>query len=149
MTYESLIAQYPHLLIKEVKTLPPGLAGLYMDDVVLIDKNRGLYEKHCILAEEIGHYETTYGDITDLQKLTNLKLELLARRWGYEKIVSLDKLIECHELGFKTVEEVCTHLEVTEDYLKTSIAHYYSRFGVSTSYKGYEIFFDPLYLRKQ
>ncbi|MGN7386165.1 ImmA/IrrE family metallo-endopeptidase [Sporosarcina sp. SAFN-015] len=149
MTYESLIAQYPHLVIKEVKTLPSGLAGLYMDDVVLIDKNRSHYEKHCILAEEIGHYETTYGDITDLQKLTNLKLELAARRWGYEKIVSLDKLIECYESGFKSVEEVCTHLEVTEDYLMASIVHYHSRFGVSTSYKGYEIFFDPLYLRKQ
>ncbi|WP_252504779.1 ImmA/IrrE family metallo-endopeptidase [Sporosarcina sp. Marseille-Q4943] len=149
MTYESLIAQYPHLVIKEVKTLPSGLGGLYMDDVVLIDKNRSHYEKHCILAEEIGHYETTYGDITDLQKLTNLKLELAARRWGYEKIVSLDKLIECYESGFKTVEEVCTHLEVTEDYLMESIAHYHSRFGVSTIHKGYEIFFDPLYLRKQ
>lgn len=149
MTYESLIAQYPHLVIKEVKTLPSGLAGLYMDEVVLIDKNRSHYEKHCILAEEIGHYETTHGDITDLQKLTNWKLELAARRWGYEKIVSLDKLIECHESGFKTVEEVCTHLEVTEDYLITSIAHYHSRFGVSTIHSGYEIFFDPLYLRKQ
>lgn len=149
MTYESLIAQYPHLVIKEVKTLPSGLAGLYMDNVVLIDKNRSHYEKHCILAEEIGHYETTYGDITDLQKLTNLKLELAARRWGYEKIVSLDKLIECYESGFKTVEEVCTHLEVTESYLMTSIAHYHSRFGVSTIHEGYEIFFDPLYLRKQ
>jgi len=149
MTYESLIAQYPHLVIKEVKTLPSGLAGLYIDDVVLIDKNRSPYEKHCILAEEIGHYETTYGDITDLQKLTNMKLELAARRWGYEKIVSLDKLIECYELEFKTVEEVCMHLEVTEDYFMASIGHYHSRFGVSTSYKGYDIFFDPLYLKKR
>lgn len=148
MTYESLIAQYPHLLIKEVNFLPSGLAGLYMDNVVLIDKQRSYYEKHCILAEELGHYETTYGDITDLQKLRNWKLELVARRWGYEKIVSLDKLIECYEAGLKTLDEVCTHLEVTEGYLKTSITHYHSRFGVSTSHNGYEIYFDPLYLRK-
>ncbi|MBB4824552.1 hypothetical protein HNO89_001776 [Sporosarcina luteola] len=149
MTYESLIAQYPHLVIKEVKTMPPGLAGLYIDNMILIDQRRSNYEKHCILAEELGHYETTYGDITNLQSLRNWKLELLARRWGYEKIVSLDKLIECHELNYRSIEEVCAHLEVTAEYLELSIAHYYARFGLSVHHKGYQIHFDPLSVRKR
>ncbi len=149
MTYETLIAQYPNLVIKEISSLPAGLAGLYIDNVILLDKHRSKYEKHCILAEELGHYETSYGDITDLNILKNLKSELTARRWGYEKIVSLDKLIECHESSYKSLDEVCAHLEVTEAYLKTSIDHYYSRFGISTIHRGYEIFFDPLFLRKQ
>ena len=149
MTYESLIAQYPHLVIKEVKTMPSGLAGLYMDNMILIDQRRPYYEKHCILAEELGHYETTYGDITELQSLRNWKLELLARRWGYEKIISLDNLIECHEMNYRTIDEVCAHLEVTAEYLKLAISHYAARHGVSIYHNGYDIYFDPLYLRKR
>lgn len=149
MTYESLIAQYPHLVIKEVKTMPTGLAGLYMDNMILIDQRRSNYEKHCILAEELGHYETTYGDITNLQSQRNWKLELLARRWGYEKIVSLDKLIECHELNYRSIEEVCAHLEVTAEYLELSIAHYHARFGLSVYHNGYDIHFDPLSVKKR
>lgn len=148
MRYESLVLEYPHLLIKEVKNIPKGLAGLYTDNMILIDKYRGRYEKHCVLAEEIGHHETTHGDITDLKSVRNRKLELIARRWGYEKIVSLDNLIECHEMGYKSLEEVCTHLEITATYLKTSVDHYSSRHGISTIHNGYQISFDPLFIRR-
>jgi len=142
------MSEYPHLTIKEVGDIPKGLAGLYMDNLILIDKYRSKYEKHGILAEELGHYETTYGDITDLAKINNWKLELLARNWGYRKIVSLDKLVTCYELGYTTSEEVCTHLEVTAKYLKDSIDHYHSHYGIFTRYRDHLIYFDPLYIRK-
>ena len=147
MSYEALIAEYPQIDIKEV-LLPKGLAGVYFDNEIHLDKRRGKYEKHCILAEEIGHHETTYGDITDFNVLWNWKLELVARRWGYEKIVSLDKLIDCYEKGFKSLDEVCIHLEITAEYLKTSIDHYSSRHGISVIHRGYEMFFDPLCIRR-
>lgn len=148
MGYESLVSEYPQLAIEEVTDIPKGLAGVYFDNVILIDKHRSKYEKHGILAEEIGHYETTYGDITDLTSTWNWKLELTARRWGYEKIVSLDKLVACFELGYTTLEEVCTFLEVTGKYLQDSIEHYFSRYGLSTWYRGHQINFDPLYIRR-
>ena len=87
MTYDRLIMEYPHIKIIE-KVLPKGLPGLYYDNVIEIDKFKDKYEKHCILAEELGHYETTYGDITNLNDMRSIKLEQIARRWGYEKIVS-------------------------------------------------------------
>lgn len=148
MPYETLISQYPQLTVKEVTSLPAKLAGLTMDNLILIDKHRGKYERHGILAEEIGHYETTYGDITDLNNVRNLKLELFARRWGYKKIVSLDKLIECYTLNYISLEEVCTYLEITAEYLKTSIDHYSSSLGISVIHEGYQISFDPLFIRK-
>src|SRR5690625_1983507 len=109
MAYEKLMSKYPQLTIKEV-TLPRGLSGLYYDNVIKIDKHKSKYEKHSILAEEIGHYETTYGDIIDQTNIKNRKLELVARRWAYEKLVSLNKLIDCHNNHITTVSEVCTHL---------------------------------------
>lgn len=147
MAYEALIEEYPQITIKEV-LLPKGLSGVYFDNEIHLDKRRSKYENHCILAEEIGHHETTHGDITDLKCMRNWKLELVARRWGYEKIVSLDKLIECHELGYKSLVEVCTHLEITAEYLKTSIDHYSSRHGISIDHRGYQIAFDPLFIRR-
>ena len=30
-------------------------------------------EKSCVLAEELGHYHTTYGDILDLDNVQNRK----------------------------------------------------------------------------
>lgn len=148
MAFEELMSEYPQLCIKEVGDMPKGLAGLYTDNLILIDKHRCTYEKHGILAEELGHHETTYGDITNLDKIRNWKLELVARRWGYEKIVSLEKLITCYELGYKTSEEICVHLEVTGEYLQDSIDHYYSLHGISIEHKNYQIYFDPLYIRK-
>lgn len=148
MGYEALMLQYPQLTIKEMSNMPKGLAGLIVGSEIHLDKKRSKYERHGILAEEIGHYETTYGDITNVNDLRNWKLELVARRWGYEKIVSLDKLIECHETGYKTLDDVCMYLEVTPKYLETSIAHYLSRHGISVLHQGYELFFDPLDIRR-
>ena len=148
MAYEALVSEYPHLSILEDPNMPEKLGGLYLDNLILINKHRSRYEKHCILAEEIGHHETTYGDITDINDIRNWKLELVARRWGYEKIVSLDKLIDCHVKGYKSLEEVCTHLEITAEYLKTSIDHYLSRHGLYVHHRGYQIAFDPLFIRR-
>lgn len=148
MEYERLIMEYPQVKIIE-KALPKGLPGLYYDNVIEIDKFKNKYEKHCILAEELGHYETTYGDITDLNDMRSVKLEQIARRWGYEKIVSLDRLIDCYERGQTTLEEVCLNLEVTPEYLKNVIDYYIEKYGIYKLYKEYKINFDPLNVNKR
>ncbi|WP_313894919.1 ImmA/IrrE family metallo-endopeptidase [Psychrobacillus sp.] len=144
MPYEALISQYPHIKIKEVTNLPRGLAGLYLDNEIRIDKYRSKYEKHGILAEEFGHYETSHGDIVDLSHIQNMKLEVIARRWGYKKIVPLDKLIECYIKDYTTLEEVCEHLEITSNYLQTSLNYYKDRHGLFVLRKNFKISFDPL-----
>lgn len=149
MAYEALKLEYWDLIIKETTDMPKGLKGLYYHNKIFIDKRLTYYEKHCVLAEEIGHHETTYGDITDLEEVTNKKLELVARTWGYEKIVSLDKLIDCFIKGYTTVEDICLHLEITPHYLHKAIEKYNQRYGMSIVYKGYRIFFDPLNIKKE
>lgn len=146
MAYERLMMEYPQLHIME-KLLPKGLSGLYYNNVIEINKYKTKYEKHCILAEELGHHETTYGDITDLDDITSRKLELVARRWGYEKIVSLDKLIECYVEGYTTVEDMCEHLEIVPDYLCKAVEVYNQRYGLSTIKNNFRIFFDPLNIK--
>lgn len=148
MTYELLMSQYPHLLIKETFKMPKSLSGLYYDNQILINKHLCNYEKHCVLAEELGHHETTYGDITNLNEIRSRKLELVARSWGYEKIVTFDKLIECYKFGYTTTEDICIHLEIIPSFLHEALERYYQRFGEYIVHKDYFIFFDPLNVKE-
>lgn len=143
MSYELLMMKYPQLVIKE-KAMPRGLFGLYFDNEIHINKMLGKYDKHCTLAEEIGHFETTYGDITDQSTVRNRQLEAIARRWAYNKIVSLDKIIECYLNGHTTLRDMCIHLEITPVFLKTSIDFYIAKFGGSKQHGEYIVMFDPL-----
>lgn len=46
-------------------------------------------EKYEILSEELGHFFTSYGDITNLSDIGNIKQENRARRWSYETTVGI------------------------------------------------------------
>lgn len=147
LALDTLISEYPQITIK-IADMPKGLSGLYYDNVILLNKHLASNEKHCVLAEEIGHYETTYGNITDLSDVRNIKLEKVARKWGYEKILSLDLLIDCHNNGFWTLEEVCFHLDITPEYLNDAVTYYIQKYGVYKIHNGYKITFDPLTIIK-
>ena len=68
-------------------------AGMCEGNEIYINKSCTTNEKYCVLLEELGHFLTTYGDITNQNDLKNRKQELFARRWGYEK-VTLERIIE-------------------------------------------------------
>lgn len=100
-------------------------------------------EKKCILAEEIGHYKTTTGDITDQTNIVNKKQELIARRWGHQRIVTLVGLIEAFEYGAQSSYEIAEFLEVTEKYLNEAIEDYRTKYGVCFILEQYCIYFEP------
>lgn len=146
--FESLVKEYPEITIKRVNDMPKGLSGLYFDNSILLNKNMSAYACNGILAEEIGHHETTYGDITDLSNIRKMKLEIVARRWGYQKITSLETLIDCYLAGHRTIEEVCVYLEITPYYLKSALDFYKERYGTHAVSGGYKVWFDPLNIEK-
>lgn len=147
MNYEKLMNQYPQITFFE-KRMPKGLPGLYYDNVVEIDKYLTYREKNEVLAEELGHYEKSYGDITDYSCVKSKKQEELARRWAIEKIVSLEKLIECYHLKLTNIEEVCFYLEITPKYFYRAIKYYRIKHGRFYTYKGYWFSFSPLFISK-
>ncbi|MDZ5712279.1 ImmA/IrrE family metallo-endopeptidase [Jeotgalibacillus haloalkalitolerans] len=135
--------QYPQCTFEEDDNMPYKLPGIIVDNFITINKNRSLYEKHFILAEEIGHYLTTAGDITKLNSVPKVKAEVVARRWGYEKIISLDDLVSCFEKNHLTAEDVAHDFEIELDALKIILDHYFDKYGPSVKHKGYIINFDP------
>lgn len=100
-------------------------------------------EKACILAEELGHYYTTYGDILDQSDTGNRKQELRARKWAYDRQVGLIGIIRCYEHGCQSIAEMADYLEVTEEFLHEALSHYRSKYGLSTNIDRYIIYFEP------
>jgi len=148
MTYESLVSELAKegVEVIEHSFCSRALKGLYVDNVIVIN-SKGIAtgpEKTCILAEEYGHYHTTYGNILNQKNVSNVKQEKRARNCAYEKLVSLEKLIEAYEAGVRNGYDLVDFLGVTEDFLQDALNHYTEKFGLSVIQEDYLIYFSPL-----
>lgn len=146
MTYDKLLidAENEGLKIKE-KPLKYNLKGLYKNGRIIIDtKLTTNIERSCILAEEIGHHKTTYGNIIDESNISNKKQELLARRWAYTKLVGLIDIINAFKLGIRNRYEFAEYLGVTEIFLQNSLDYYETKYGNWYELDTYIIRFNPL-----
>ena len=144
MTYEELLIQSDSKDI-QVKEVP-----LREDDGRINGNRIGIRkdiptqaEKSCVLAEELGHYHTTYGDILDLDNVQNRKQELRARMWGYDRLIGLKGIIQTYKRGCRNPAEMAEELDVTEEYLLEALNAYRSKFGTRTTADGYVIYFEP------
>lgn len=146
MEYEELLkqAESEGLDVDEHYHFKGNLKGLYIDGNIALSDNLKLNkERSCILAEEIGHYHTTYGNITDQKDQKNIKQELRARAWTYERMVSLEGLISAYEARCKTIDEIAEYLDVTEVFAVKAIEHYRKTYGTYIQLNEYIIYFEP------
>ncbi len=122
------------------------IKGLCCNNVIGINQNlKKSTEKSCILAEELGHYYTTAGNILDQSKVENRKQEHIARLWAYRKMITLDKLADARRNGCRNRYEIAEHLEVTEEFLQEAMDSYKEKYGAGYHQCGeYLICFEPL-----
>lgn len=121
------------------------LKGLYGDNIIAINnKLETSVEKACILAEELGHYHTSSGNILDQTDIRNKKQEKRARCWSYEKLVDILDLINAFKYGINNRYELAEYLDVTEEFLEDTIAHYYRKYGTYCEVGNYVVYFNPL-----
>lgn len=146
MTYNNLLEEAFEEGIEVIDDCNIGaLKGLYIDNIIsLSEKINCQKEKKCILAEELGHHHTSYGNILDQQDIENIKQEKKARAWAYEKLVKLDYLIAAYKEGVKSKYELSLFLEVTEKFLENAVEHYRKKYGVYKKHGDYLIYFEPL-----
>lgn len=145
MGYERLLieAEKNSVYVHE-KTLTSTIKGLYCDCFIWINKRQTAIEKNCVLAEELGHYHTSSGNILDQNKYVNIKQEKVARNWAYKKLVPLPKIIQAHKAGISNKYELADYLNVTEQFLDEAINRYKEKYGVSKNIEDVTIQFDPL-----
>lgn len=145
MTYEDLLAEADDENIEVLEiNYKKGINGLCVNSIIGINKNLTTVHKKCILAEELGHYHTNTLNILDQTSIINRKLEFKGKRWGYEKLVPLKKLIEASFEGCLNLYELADHLDVTELFLKEALEYYSNKYGLYVEIDDYCIYFNPL-----
>ena len=110
---------------------------------IAIRKDIPTVQKACVLAEELGHFYTTTGNIIDQSKEENRKQELKARLWAYNKQIGLTGLINAYKHGCHSRHEAAEYLEVTEEFLQDAVNCYRSKYGICVEMDNYIIFFEP------
>ena len=137
--YESLIEEAckDGIDILEENFNSQRIHGLYCDGTVAVNKSIPTTAKTCVLAEELGHYHTTVGDITDLSDSQNRKQERQARLWGYNKLIGLTGIIQAFRAGCHSRHETAEYLGVTEQFLQECIDCYTEKYGEYTKIDNY------------
>lgn len=145
MTYEEMQKSHTDLNIVEMDLSEiSGLKGLYYAGNIAIEKNLSSTEKSCVLAEELGHHYTTYGNIMDQKDIQNRKQELRARLYGYDMQIGLIGIVECYKHHCRSIYEMAEYLQVTEEYLKEALECYNRKYGENlVTIDNYAIRFVP------
>ncbi len=143
-TYTDLLmeADNSRLITKE-KPLRANY-GRIKGNRIAIKKDMIETEKKCVLAEEIGHYHTTVGDILNQNYTENRKQERRARIWAYNRLIALSDLVKAYQNGCQSQFEIAEYLEVTEEFLIDCISYFHEKYGAYVQHQNYLIYFEPL-----
>lgn len=144
MTYDEMLCSTDGegLIVKE-KPLEDN-DGLIKGKRIAIRKDiKTTVEKSCVLAEEVGHYHTTSGNILDQTDTMNRKQEYRARLYGYNLKIGLLGIIKAYEHGCRNLHEMAEYLDVTEPYLQDALDCYKNKYGLFTCIDDYIIYFIP------
>lgn len=143
MKYDALLdeANAEGISIKErpFKTYDGRIKG---KDIYL-RKDMNTTEKACVLAEELGHYHTSVGNLLDMTIPSNRKQERQARLWAYNKQIGLKGLVRAYEHGCTASHEIAEYLDVTEEALQECIEFYRDKYGEYKIINNYTIYFIP------
>lgn len=122
--------------------LGESLSGLYCDGCVLINKNSNASERYCTLAEELGHHYTATSNIVETNTIDKCRQEQLGRRWGYEKILPLERILDAIIEGYDNLADLAEQLEVTPEYMQEALVYYSQKHGTSIDYHEHRVIFS-------
>ena len=142
LNYEDLLIEYDteDIVIKE-KPLQSSNGRIY-NNRIAIRHDMNTVDKTCTLAEELGHYYTTTGDILNQENVSNRKQEHRARMWAYGKLLPLQFFILAFKHGCRSIHETAEFLEVSDEFLVDCINAYYSKYGPFLETNGYLFMFS-------
>lgn len=144
MTYDELLieADYAGIIVKEAP-LQSGLGRCKGKRIAIYKDIPTLAEKADVLAEELGHYHTTVGNIIEQDMVTARKQERIARLWGYNKRIGLIGLISAYKAHCSNSYEIADYLGVAEETLAEALEYYRQIYGHGEMVDNYFIQFEP------
>lgn len=141
--YENLVCYAENIGARVVEVDYPSNKkyGRCIKGYILINSKMTDIEKHEVLSEEIGHYKTTFGNITDLAVVRNLKQEIKARDVSIEEICSINNIIACIKKGARNRDEIAEMLCVSNELFGDAIK-YHTRKNPIVFKDGLMLYFD-------
>ena len=143
--YESLIiyAEKMGVKAKEKNFRTYKKYGRTIRNTIYINSSMTNYEKIEVLSEEIGHFKTTFGNISDLSNIKNSKLEKIARREGYKIFAKPSLLIDAIKSGATDDYEIADYLSVSKEILKDVIEDLKAQYGIRIPIGDYYLYLEP------
>lgn len=143
MTYEKLLLEADSEGITTKEKSLKSADGRIKGKKIAIRINMPITQKTCTMAEELGHYHTTVGNIINLSSVVNQKQEDKARLWSYNRLIGLNGIIRGYQARCQNRYELAQYLDVTEEFLQDAIDCYRSKYGLMVEVDNYIIYFDP------
>ena len=143
--YEKLIitAEKYGAEVREIDFGTSKRCGRCLNNIIYINNRMSETEKYEVLAEEIGHFKTTYGNILNQNIVTNRKLENVARREGYNLLVEPNDLVEAMRHGAKDIYEMAEYLTLTVETLIDIINDFKKKYGMGIYVGNYYLRLEP------
>lgn len=143
--YDDLLinANKQGFLVVEIDLGTDTPCGKCIGNTIYINNRITTKEKACILAEEIGHYYLTVGDITNQKDINNKKQELKARRYGYNLLIEPDDIIHAVKKGCNNRYEIADYLNISEEFFEELIEDYKKRYGIGVLVGNYYLQLEP------
>ena len=146
LKYEELLEESKanNVYVIENADFKSSADGLINGNVIGINRKvQSFYKRTCILAEELGHYHLTVGNIIGQPTTEDHKQELRARIWAYNKLIGLNGIVNCYKHGCCSLHEAAEYLEVTEEFLLEALQYYKGKYGIYATIDNYVIYFEP------
>lgn len=95
---------------------------IFIDQKILNNSNSYI----SVLAEELGHYFTTHGDLIEVSESNNdslikIKKENIAREWAANFLISNDEFVQALLDCINTKYDMCEYFNVNYEILDTKI----------------------------
>lgn len=90
--------------------------------LLLINRHRPLAARTAALAEELGHYFRSIGDLRNLRDIAAAKSERLAHVWSVEALLPLEELQAHFARGNGTSWEIAEEVELPLDFVQEAVA---------------------------
>ena len=144
MGYEELLleAEQHGITVKE-KPLPLSDGLIKGRRIAIRQDIPTLAKKADVLAEELGHYHTTVGNILDQTTTEARKQERAARIWAYKLRIPLLDLVKAYKAHCRNAFEMAEYLDVSEDTLIEALEFYRQKYGTGVMVGDYYIRFEP------
>lgn len=105
-----------------------GLNAVYLNlgnkVIMILNPTDTQAEMACLLAEELGHHNTSPRRRLTYKTIEDTKAEARARRWAHRRILPPERILDALRMGIRERWELAEYLDVTEEFLEEAFRDY-------------------------